>query len=86
MRATPRIYPGRESDIAECQWLLKWHTALIEMNIQLSNVGSDLSGVSGMAIIQAIMAEQRDPRKLAALADPQLKASKAVIAKSLHGN
>ena len=118
--------PGRKSDIAECQWLLKLHTfgllnnsfqpsdevramrtlwrhrgglvaqassaiqrmqkALIEMNIQLSNVLSDLSGVSGMAIMQAILAGERNPRKLAALADPQVKASQAVIAKSLHAN
>ncbi len=60
--------------------------ALIEMNIQLSNVLSDLSGVSGMAIVQAILNGQRDPQKLAALADPQVKASKKVIAKSLEGN
>jgi transposase len=60
--------------------------ALIEMNIQLSSVLSDLSGVSGMAILQAILAGERAPRKLAALADPQVKASKAVIAKSLQGN
>lgn len=56
------------------------------MNIQLSNVLSDLSGVSGMAIVQAILNGQRDPQKLAALADPQVKASKKVIAKSLEGN
>jgi hypothetical protein len=60
--------------------------ALIEMNIQLSNVLSDLSGVSGMAIVQAILAGKRDPRELAALADPQVKASMEVIAKSLYGN
>jgi transposase len=60
--------------------------ALIEMNIQLSNALSDLSGISGMAIVQAILTREREPRKLAALADPQLKASKAVIAKSLQGN
>jgi transposase len=118
--------PGRKSDIAECQWLLKLHTfgllnnsfqpsdavramrtlwrhraglvaqassaiqrmqkSLVEMNIQLGNVLSDLSGVSGMAILQAILAGERTPRKLAALADPQVKASKAVIAKSLQGN
>jgi transposase len=118
--------PGRKSDIAECQWLLKLHTfgllnnsfqpsdavravrtlwrhrgglvaqassaiqrmqkALIEMNIQLSNVLSDLSGVSGMAIVGAILEGERAPRKLAALADPQVKASKTVIAKSLQGN
>jgi hypothetical protein len=60
--------------------------ALIEMNVQLSNVLSDLSGVSGMAIVTAILDGKRDPRELAALADPQVKASKAVIAKSLQGN
>ena len=60
--------------------------ALIEMNIQLSNVLSDLSGVSGMAIVQAILEGKRDPQELAALADPQVKASQEVIAKSLHGN
>jgi transposase len=59
--------------------------ALIEMNIPLSHVWSDLSGVSGRAIMPAILSGERDSRKLAALADPQVKASKAVIAKSLHG-
>jgi transposase len=101
--------PGRKSDIAECQWLLKLHTfgllnnsfqpsdeirmartlwrhrgglvaqssstiqriqkVLTEMNIQLSNVLSDLSGASGMAIVQAILNGERDPKALAALAD-----------------
>ena len=105
--------PGRKSDIAECQWLLKLHTfgllnnsfqppdavramrtlwrhraglvaqagsaiqrmqkALIEMNIQLSHVLSDLSGVSGMAILQAMLDGERDPDQLAALANPQVK-------------
>jgi transposase len=60
--------------------------ALIEMNVQLTNVLSDLSGVSGMAIVKAILNGQRDPKELAALADPQVKASKDVIAKSLQGN
>src|ERR1017187_8783345 len=59
---------------------------LIEMNIQLHSALSDLSGVSGMAILQAILDGERDPMKLAALADPQVKASKGVIAKSLEGN
>jgi len=60
--------------------------ALTEMNIQLSNVLSDLSGVSGMRIVRAILDGQRESRVLAALADPQVKASKEVIAKSLEGN
>ena len=60
--------------------------ALTEMNIQLSNVLSDLSGVSGMAILDAILDGKRDPRALAELADPQVKAPKEAIAKSLEGN
>jgi len=59
---------------------------LTEMNVQLSNVLSDLSGASGMAIIHAILEGERDPWSLAALADPQVKASQEVIAKSLEGN
>jgi transposase len=60
--------------------------ALIEMNIQLSNVLSDLSGVSGMAIINAILNGERDTGKLAALAEPEVKASQHTIALSLEGN
>ena len=60
--------------------------ALTEMNVQLHNVLSDLSGVSGMAILKAILNGDRDPRKLAALAHPAVKASPQDIAKSLHGN
>jgi hypothetical protein len=60
--------------------------ALTEMNIQLSNVLSDLSGVSGRNIVRAILDGQRDPQTLATLADPQVKASQHEIAKSLEGN
>jgi transposase len=59
---------------------------LTEMNVQLSNVLSDVSGASGMAIIHGILKGERDARVLAALADAQVKASKEVIAKSLKGN
>jgi transposase len=60
--------------------------ALIEMNLQLTNVLSDISGVSGMAIVGAILAGERDPWRLAALAEPGVKAIPAAIAKSLEGN
>ena len=45
--------------------LQRMQKALIEMNIQLTNVLSDLSGLSGMTIVQAILDGERDPRKLA---------------------
>jgi transposase len=59
---------------------------LTEMNVQIHNVLSDLSGVSGMAILKAILKGERDPWQLAAVAHPAVKASPADIAKSLHGN
>jgi hypothetical protein len=59
---------------------------LIEMNVQLSSVLSDLSGVSGMNIIQAILQGERDPWALVALVQPGVKATPQDIAQSLEGN
>jgi transposase len=60
--------------------------ALTQMNVQLANVISDLSGLTGQAIIRAIVGGERDPRKLAELSDPRVHASREEIAKSLEGN
>ena len=60
--------------------------ALTQMNIQLANVLSDVSGMTGQAIIKAILAGERDPHKLAAFRDPRVKASEEEIARSLEGN
>jgi len=59
---------------------------LTQMNVQIANVITDISGVTGMAILNAILGGERDRYKLAELADPHVKASKAEIAKSLEGN
>jgi len=56
------------------------------MNIQLANALSDVSGVTGQAIIKAILGGQRDPRKLAEFRDPRVRASEEQIARSLEGN
>jgi len=60
--------------------------ALTQMNIQLANVISDLSGVTGQMIVRAIIDGERDPWKLAELSHPRIQASRAEIAKSLEGN
>ena len=62
------------------------HKALTQMNVQLHHVLSDLTGVTGLAILSAILAGERDPQKLAALKDPRIKASRDTIAKSLRGD
>jgi len=59
---------------------------LIEMNVQLSSVLSDISGISGMSMIAAILDGERDPWTLAALVQPEVKATRKDIAKSLEGN
>lgn len=60
--------------------------ALTEMNVQLHNVISDLSGVTGQAIVRAILAGERDPGRLAALRDWRIKASPEELVQSLRGN
>jgi transposase len=60
--------------------------ALTDMNVQLANVISDISGVTGLAMIRALLAGERDPAKLAAFKDSRLKASTHTLAKSLEGN
>lgn len=62
------------------------HKALQQMNLKLANVISDLTGQTGLAIIRAIVAGQRDPQELAKLRDPRCKQDQATIAKSLEGN
>src|ERR1700675_1220543 len=59
---------------------------LTQMNVQLANVISDLSGLTGQTIVRAILGGERDPRKLAELSHPQIRASRPEIAKSLEGN
>jgi transposase len=60
--------------------------ALTKMNIQLANVISDISGLSGQAIIAAVLEGERDPYKLANLVDYRVKASRDEVARSLEGN
>jgi transposase len=60
--------------------------ALTEMNVQLHRVVSDITGVTGMAIIRAIVNGKRDPKELAALKDPRAKRSTEEIAAALVGD
>jgi transposase len=60
--------------------------ALAQMNLQLHNVVSDITGVTGMRIITAILAGERDTKVLSAMRDPRCKNSEATIARSLQGN
>jgi transposase len=60
--------------------------ALTQMNLQLSNVVSDITGTTGLRIIRAILKGERDPQCLAAMRDWRTKNDEETIAKALEGN
>jgi transposase len=81
------IWRQREQHIgAASRCIQHMQKALTQMNLQLANVISDISGWTGQAIIKAILQGERNPAQLAQLRDPRVKASAAVIGKSLQGN
>jgi len=59
---------------------------MIQMNIQLHKVISDITGFTGMRIIRSILEGERDPLKLAQLKSSRIRNSADIIAKSLEGN
>jgi transposase len=60
--------------------------ALDQMNLQLHHVISDITGLTGLAIVDAILGGERNPFTLAKLRHDRIKASEEVIAKSLVGD
>ena len=60
--------------------------ALVQMNLQLTSVIADVAGVTGQAIVRAIVAGERDPWQLAALRNCRVRASETDIALALQGN
>jgi transposase len=121
-----RNFPGRKSDMKDCQWLAVLHAhgllsggfvppaqirqlrdymrlradlvglaaqhvqhmqkALDRLNVKIHVVMSDITGVSGMKIIKAILAGERTPEQLVELCERQiLKTKKASMLEALHG-
>ena len=66
--------------------ILHMQKALAYMNIQLAHVVRDIMGETGMAILRAIVAGERDGVKLAQLRDPRCQSSAETIAKALSGD
>ncbi len=121
-----RNFPGRKSDMKDCQWVAVLHAhglltggfvppfqirrlrdymrlrsdlvsmaaqhvqhaqqALDRLNVKIHVVISDVMGVSGLKIIRAILAGQRDPEQLVQLCDQQiLKTKRAAMVEALRG-
>jgi transposase len=84
---TRSIYRFRQNLLTQVgQHLQHMQAALDQMNIKLHHVINDLSGQTGMAIIEAILNGERDPLRLAQYRDRRIKATQETIAKSLEGD
>ena len=79
LRARKQLSREQTSHIQRIQKTLE------EANIKLDAVISDVLGVSGRRMIEAMIAGVRNPHKLAALADRRIKASPKVLYDALHG-
>ncbi len=86
--ATLRAYLRHRATLLEhrAAHIQHMQKALQQMNVQLPLVVSDITGVTGLAIIRAIVSGDRDPQRLAALRQPGCAHSAAEIAQALTGN
>lgn len=69
----------------QTRYIQRIQKTLEEANIKLDSVISDIVGVSGRKMIEAMIAGVRNPSKLAALADRRIKASPKQLYDALHG-
>jgi transposase len=82
-----RSYQRHRHSLVEDQsrFILRMQKALEQMNVKLTEVLRDVTGVSGMAIIKAILTGERDPKQLAKLRNAGCKHSQAQFARALEG-
>ena len=87
IRALRSYLRDRDTLVSCCaSHVQRMQKALTQMNLQLHHVISDITGVTGMNIIRAIVDGERNPQLLAAYRDKRVKASKDTIVKALEGN
>src|SRR6266581_7484061 len=87
IRAVRTIWRQRDRLVKEAgREVQQMQKALTTMNVQLANAISDVSGLTGQAIIRAILQGERDPWKLARMKHYRIRASEEEIARSLEGN
>jgi transposase len=85
---TLRTYWRQRHDLVRSigRHIQRMQKAMTQMNIRLANVISDITGVTGQAILKAILNGERDPRELAAYRDCRIESSEEEIRQALEGN
>jgi transposase len=83
-----RTLQRHRKSLVECaaMWVLHLQKALTQMNLHLHHVLTDLTGQSGLAVLEAILAGERNPRTLAGLVSRRVKQSPAQIEAALTGD
>ena len=84
---TLRAYLRHRAELIERRspHVLHMQKALVQMNLQLTQVLSDITGATGLKILRAIVAGERDPHRLAEFRDAACQSSTEEIAKALTG-
>src|SRR5450756_359773 len=70
----------------QADWIRRMHKCLDQMNVRVHHAVTDTQGVTGMAMLRAIVGGERDPRNLAKLRDPGCQKSEAEMVELLTGN
>jgi transposase len=83
-----RSYWRHRANLVRCasDHIQHMQKALAQMNLHLHKVISNVTGITGMNIIRAMIAGERDPQKLALMREPGVKNTSEVIAKALEGD
>jgi transposase len=85
--AVPTVLRQRNELVsAASQHVQPRHKALTQRNLPIHHVIRDITGLTGRAMVDAILAGQRDGAELAKLRDPPIKADAHTLRKSLEGN
>jgi len=81
------LWRHRDALVRQSSWQVQHiHKALDQMNVQIHHVLADITGATGTAIVEAILAGRRDPAHLASLRDKRVKADEATLARALTGD
>jgi transposase len=87
VRPIRALWRHRDALVRQSSWRVQHiHKALDQMNVQIHHVIADITGVTGTAIVEAILAGQRDPAQLAELRDKRIKADVTTLTRALTGD
>ncbi len=87
VRGVRALWRHRAALVRQSGWYVQHlHKALDQMNLQVHHVLTDITGVTGTAILKAILKGERDPRVLAGFRDKRVKASEQILVAALTGD